>query len=154
MCRYVNRPPLAYGRLQPLDPEGISFALQSPWDYGTTHVVFSPRELLGMKRRHTRRPGNARSTRSFDVQGRCRHGGGPAASAPCAGAEVWLCSDQLIHLLYHLCQILRGRPAQAHAEEQPHSPVRTPALPVEFQEALLRLHGADQHDIGVGGQGF
>ena len=46
LCRYVNRPPLAYGRLQQLDPERICFALKTPWDDGTTHVVFSPHELL------------------------------------------------------------------------------------------------------------
>ncbi len=28
LCRYANRPPLAYGRLQQLDPERISFAQQ------------------------------------------------------------------------------------------------------------------------------
>ena len=46
LCRYVNRPPLAYGRLQQLDPERIFFALKTPWDGGTTHVVFSPHELI------------------------------------------------------------------------------------------------------------
>ena len=46
MCRYVNRPPLAYGRLQRLDAERLSFALKTPWDNGTTHVVFSPHELI------------------------------------------------------------------------------------------------------------
>ena len=45
-CRYVNRLPLAYGRLQRVDAERISFALKTPWNDGTTHVVFSPHELL------------------------------------------------------------------------------------------------------------
>ena len=46
LCRNVNRPPLAYGRLQRLDAERLSFALKTPWDNGTTHVVFSPHELI------------------------------------------------------------------------------------------------------------
>ena len=46
LCRYVNRPPLAYGRLQQLDAERLAFALKTPWDNGTTHVVLSPLELI------------------------------------------------------------------------------------------------------------
>ncbi len=36
LCRYVNRLPLAYGRLQRLDAERLSLALKTPWDNGTT----------------------------------------------------------------------------------------------------------------------
>jgi len=32
LSRYVNRPPLAYGRLQQLDPGHLAFALKTPWD--------------------------------------------------------------------------------------------------------------------------
>ncbi len=46
LCRYAHRPPLAYGRLQRLDAERLSLALKTPCDNGTTHVVFSPRELV------------------------------------------------------------------------------------------------------------
>ena len=46
LCRYVNRPPLAYGRLQRLDAERISFPLKTPWDDGTPRVVFSPHEVI------------------------------------------------------------------------------------------------------------
>jgi len=47
LCRYVNRPPLAYGRLQQLDTGDLAFALKTPWDNGTTHLVFAPLEFIG-----------------------------------------------------------------------------------------------------------
>ena len=46
LCRYVARPPLAAGRLQPIDNERLSFALKTPWSDGTTHLVLSPLELI------------------------------------------------------------------------------------------------------------
>jgi putative transposase len=46
LCRYVNRPPLAYGRLQHLDAERLSFTLKTPWDDGTYRIVVSPHELI------------------------------------------------------------------------------------------------------------
>jgi hypothetical protein len=47
LARYVNRPPLAYGRLQQLDHGDLAFALKTPWDNGTTHLVFTPLEFIG-----------------------------------------------------------------------------------------------------------
>jgi hypothetical protein len=46
LCKYVARPPLAAGRLERIDDERLSFALKTPWDDGTTHLVLSPLELL------------------------------------------------------------------------------------------------------------
>ena len=46
LCRYVARPPLAAGRLQPIDNERLSFGLKTPWSDGTTHLVLSPLELI------------------------------------------------------------------------------------------------------------
>jgi hypothetical protein len=47
LCRYVNRPPLAYGRLQQLDSGDLAFALKTAWDDGTTHLVSPPLEFIG-----------------------------------------------------------------------------------------------------------
>jgi len=47
LARYVHRPPLAYGRLHPLDHGDLAFALKTPWDDGTTHLVFTPLEFIG-----------------------------------------------------------------------------------------------------------
>jgi hypothetical protein len=46
LCRYVNRPPLAYGRLQLLDADRLSFSLKSAWEDGTTHLLLSPLERI------------------------------------------------------------------------------------------------------------
>ena len=46
LCRYVSRPALAAGRLRIIDADQLSFALKTPWSDGTTHLVFSPIELL------------------------------------------------------------------------------------------------------------
>ena len=46
LCRYVNRPPLAYGRLQRMDAARLSFTLKTPWDDGTCRIVLSPTELI------------------------------------------------------------------------------------------------------------
>ena len=46
LWRYVNRPPLAYGRLQQLDEDRLSFNLKTPWDDGTYRIVVSPHELI------------------------------------------------------------------------------------------------------------
>ena len=46
LCRYVNRPPLAYGRLQRLDADRLSFNLKTPWDDGTHAIIVSPLELI------------------------------------------------------------------------------------------------------------
>ena len=46
LCRYVNRPPLAAGRLQILDPETVAFDLKSVWSDGTYRIELSPQELI------------------------------------------------------------------------------------------------------------
>ena len=42
----MARPPLAAGRLEQQGDAKLSFALKTPWDDGTTHIVLSPLELL------------------------------------------------------------------------------------------------------------
>jgi hypothetical protein len=46
LCRYVLRPPLADERLRILDDGDILLALERQWSDGTTHLRFSPVELL------------------------------------------------------------------------------------------------------------
>ena len=46
LCRYLCRPPLGQHRLQRLRDGRVALALQSPWADGTTHLVFTPSELL------------------------------------------------------------------------------------------------------------
>jgi hypothetical protein len=46
LCRYLCRPPLGQQRLQRLRDGRIAVALQRPWADGTTHLVFTPAELL------------------------------------------------------------------------------------------------------------
>jgi len=46
LCNYVARPPLAAGSLKQLSDEAYSFKLKTPWDDGTTHLIFSPMELI------------------------------------------------------------------------------------------------------------
>ena len=38
---------MAYGRLQKLDDDHLAFTLKTPWDDGTTHLVFEPMEFIG-----------------------------------------------------------------------------------------------------------
>ncbi|TMB39017.1 MAG: hypothetical protein E6J55_23830 [Deltaproteobacteria bacterium] len=46
LCQYLCRPPLGQGGLHRLRDGRIAVALQRPWADGTTHVVFTPKELL------------------------------------------------------------------------------------------------------------
>jgi hypothetical protein len=46
LCQYLCRPPLGQGRLEELRHGRIAVALQRPWADGTTHLVFTPMELL------------------------------------------------------------------------------------------------------------
>ena len=46
LCQYVCRAPLAQGRLHRLRDGRIAVALQRRWADGTTHLVFTPMELL------------------------------------------------------------------------------------------------------------
>ena len=46
LCQYLCRPPLGQGRLHRLRDGRIAVALQRRWADGTTHLVFTPMELL------------------------------------------------------------------------------------------------------------
>jgi hypothetical protein len=46
LCRYLCRPPLGQQRLQRLRDGRVALVLQRPWADGTTHLVFTPTELL------------------------------------------------------------------------------------------------------------
>lgn len=46
LCRYLCRPPLGQHRLHRLRDGRVALALQRPWADGTTHLVFTPMELL------------------------------------------------------------------------------------------------------------
>jgi hypothetical protein len=46
LCRYIRRPPLGQERLQRLRDGRVALGLQRPWADGTTHLVFTPTELL------------------------------------------------------------------------------------------------------------
>jgi len=46
LCQYLCRPPLGQGRLHRLNDGRVAVALQRPWADGTTHLVFTPLELL------------------------------------------------------------------------------------------------------------
>jgi hypothetical protein len=46
LLRYVLRPPLANNRLRWLSEDELLFALKRKWDDGTTHILFSPTELI------------------------------------------------------------------------------------------------------------
>ena len=46
LCRYVFRPPLGQHRLQRLADGRVAVALQHEWADGTSHLVFTPGELL------------------------------------------------------------------------------------------------------------
>ena len=46
LCQYLCRPPLGQGRLSRLRDGRIAVRLQRPWADGTTHLVFTPMELL------------------------------------------------------------------------------------------------------------
>jgi hypothetical protein len=46
LCRYLCRPPFGQHRLRTLIDGRIAVALQRPWADGTTHLVFTPMEVL------------------------------------------------------------------------------------------------------------
>jgi len=46
LCQYLCRPPIGQGRLSRLRDGRIAVRLQRPWADGTTHLVFTPLELL------------------------------------------------------------------------------------------------------------
>jgi len=46
LCQYLCRPPLGQERLKRLRDGRVAVELQRPWADGTTHLVFTPAELL------------------------------------------------------------------------------------------------------------
>jgi hypothetical protein len=46
LCGYLCRPPIGQRRLERLRDGRIALVLQRPWADGTTHLVFTPQELL------------------------------------------------------------------------------------------------------------
>ena len=46
LCRYIARPPLSHDRLATLPNGNLTLRLKRPWSDGTTHLVFSPGELI------------------------------------------------------------------------------------------------------------
>ncbi len=46
LCRYVARPPLAIDRLTQIGAGKLAYKLKKPWADGTTHLFFTPRQLL------------------------------------------------------------------------------------------------------------
>jgi len=46
LCRYILRPPLSNERLQRLENGKLSMRLKRPWSDGTTHLIFTPLELV------------------------------------------------------------------------------------------------------------
>ena len=47
LCRYLLRPPLAYGRLEERMDGDYAFRMKHPWPDGTSILVFSGEELIG-----------------------------------------------------------------------------------------------------------
>ena len=46
LCRYVLRPPVAQERLKLRNDGTISYKMKKAWNDGTTHMIFSPMELV------------------------------------------------------------------------------------------------------------
>jgi len=46
LCRYVARPPIASERLEQLADGRLRYRLKHRWRDGTTHMVFTPMELM------------------------------------------------------------------------------------------------------------
>jgi hypothetical protein len=46
LCLYITRPPLSSESLEELPNGDLTFKLKTPWDDGTTHLVFTPTELI------------------------------------------------------------------------------------------------------------
>jgi len=46
LCCYITRPPLSNESLEELPNGDLTFKLKTPWDDGTTHLVFTPTELI------------------------------------------------------------------------------------------------------------
>ncbi len=46
LCCYITRPPLSSESLEQLPNGDLTFKLKTPWDDGTTHLVFTPTEFI------------------------------------------------------------------------------------------------------------
>jgi hypothetical protein len=46
LCRYLARPPIANDRLQKLPDGRLALRFKQVWRDGTTHIVFTPQELI------------------------------------------------------------------------------------------------------------
>jgi hypothetical protein len=46
LCRYLARPPIANDRLQELPDGRLALRFKQAWRDGTTHIVFTPHELI------------------------------------------------------------------------------------------------------------
>ena len=46
LCRYLARPPVANDRLQELPDGRLALRFKQPWRDGTSHIVFTPNELI------------------------------------------------------------------------------------------------------------
>ena len=46
LCFYIARPPLSNESLEQLPNGDLTFKLKTAWDDGTTHLVFTPTELI------------------------------------------------------------------------------------------------------------
>jgi len=46
LCCYISRPPLSKHSLEELPNGDLKFKLKTPWSDGTTHLVFTPVELI------------------------------------------------------------------------------------------------------------
>lgn len=46
LCCYIARPPLSNESLEELPNGDLTFKLKTPWDDGTTHLVFTPTEFI------------------------------------------------------------------------------------------------------------
>ena len=46
LCRYLTRPPIANDRLQELPDGRLVLRFKQAWRDGTTHIVYTPHELI------------------------------------------------------------------------------------------------------------
>ena len=46
LCRYLARPPIANDRLQELTDGRLAMRFKQAWRDGTTHIVYTPHELI------------------------------------------------------------------------------------------------------------
>ncbi len=89
LCRYVDRPPLALGRLEAMADGRLAYRLKLPWRDGTTHVVMERRELLE-RLAPLIPPPRAHQVRHHGVLAPCASGQDRVVPAGLAGVELVL----------------------------------------------------------------